>query len=73
VVRTITYTQPTRDLKQQLLGDARAAATEDSARLLRAFVDLLDQTLVLNPEKRITPEDALRHPFLTDATPAPAT
>ena len=67
VVRTLTYTQPTRDLKSLLLTDSRSTASEEAARQLKAFVDLLDQSLVLNPEKRITPEDALRHPFLKDA------
>jgi len=64
VVRKVTFTQPTRDLKSLLLTDSRAAGSEENVRLLRMFVDLLDQALALNPEKRLTPEDALRHPFL---------
>ncbi len=31
---------------------------------LHLFVDLLDRCLNLNPEKRITPAEALRHPFI---------
>jgi serine/threonine-protein kinase PRP4 len=31
---------------------------------LELFRDLLDRCLALNPEKRITPAEALRHPFI---------
>ncbi|KAK1984599.1 hypothetical protein LZ30DRAFT_427412 [Colletotrichum cereale] len=34
-------------------------------RDLNHFVDLLEHCLTLNPEKRIKPADALRHPFFT--------
>ena len=34
-------------------------------RELNAFVDLLDRCLSLNPEKRCTPTEALRHSFIT--------
>ena len=66
MVRKMTFTQPTRDFKVLLMSDSRSTASEEAARMLKSFVDLLDQSLVLNPEKRITPEDALRHPFLKD-------
>ena len=32
--------------------------------VLREFADFLDKCFMLDPEKRITPQDALRHPFL---------
>ena len=32
---------------------------------LAGFVDLLDKCLNLNPEKRCSPQEALRHPFIT--------
>ena len=32
---------------------------------LNLFVDLLDRCLNLNPEKRCTPNEALKHPFIT--------
>lgn len=32
--------------------------------MLSRFIDLIDKMLVLNPDKRITPKDALEHPFI---------
>lgn len=32
---------------------------------LSSFIDLLDRCLNLNPEKRCTPVEALKHPFIT--------
>ncbi|KAK9374634.1 kinase-like domain-containing protein [Lipomyces chichibuensis] len=49
-----------RDLKSRVLEYARG---EDKG-VVGAFVDLLDKCLNLNPEKRITPAEALRHPFI---------
>ncbi len=37
----------------------------DEARLLNNFVDLLGKTLELDPAKRLTPKEALSHPFLS--------
>jgi serine/threonine-protein kinase PRP4 len=31
---------------------------------LALFTDLLERCLALNPEKRITPNEALKHPFI---------
>ena len=42
------------------LGDA-------GVKELNLFVDLLDKCLNLNPEKRCTPNEALKHPFITRA------
>ena len=39
-------------------------ATEQETRDVALFVDLLDKCLALNAEKRITPAEALKHPFL---------
>jgi len=38
---------------------------ETETRELNLFHDLLDRCLALNPDKRITPLEALKHPFFT--------
>ena len=37
---------------------------DEENKLLMSFVDLLDKCLVLDPTKRITPKEALIHPFI---------
>ncbi|MCJ1432387.1 U4/U6 small nuclear ribonucleoprotein prp4 [Xylographa pallens] len=63
VVRILNYTKPTRDLRTRLMANARGMADAD-IKELSAFVDLLDRCLNLNPEKRCTPTEALKHPFI---------
>ncbi|KAG7288114.1 hypothetical protein NEMBOFW57_007637 [Staphylotrichum longicolle] len=63
-VRTLASVKPTRDLRTRLLA-ASAGMDDAESRELNHFVDLLERCLTLNPDKRITPADALRHPFFT--------
>lgn len=63
VTRVLDFKKPTRDLKTRLMGhDTRLSDGE--AKELNLFVDLLERCLSLNPEKRCTPTEALRHPFI---------
>lgn len=56
--------KPVRDLKSRLIPkDKRLGETE--RKELDAFADLLDKCLDLRPEKRLTPLEALKHPFIT--------
>ncbi len=44
---------------------ANVKGTSDAeVKELLLFVDLLERCLNLNPEKRCTPAEALRHPFI---------
>ena len=45
------------------MANTRGMADVD-VKELAAFVDLLDRCLNLNPEKRCTPNEALKHPFI---------
>ncbi|KAK3323891.1 hypothetical protein B0T19DRAFT_216196 [Cercophora scortea] len=63
-VRTLPMVKPTRDLRTRLLA-ASSGMNDAEARELNHFVDLLERCLTLNPDKRLTPADALRHPFFT--------
>ncbi|KAI0999404.1 Serine/threonine-protein kinase [Podosphaera aphanis] len=66
IVRTLPFAKPTRDLRTRLTS-ASKGLTETETRELALFTDLLDRCLALNPEKRITPTEALKHPFITKA------
>ncbi|KAK0736115.1 hypothetical protein B0T21DRAFT_288881 [Apiosordaria backusii] len=41
---------------------------DSETRELNHFIDLLERCLTLNPDKRLTPAEALRHPFFTQKT-----
>ncbi|KNE69976.1 CMGC/DYRK/PRP4 protein kinase [Allomyces macrogynus ATCC 38327] len=66
VVRAVQFKGPVRDLRARV----GAAADPVDAKLVAQFVDLLEKCLHLNPEKRMAPADALRHPFLTGKEPS---
>ena len=55
-----------RDLRARLLPSAQAQykMKDDELKLLLSFVDLLDKCLMLDSAKRITPREALMHPFI---------
>jgi serine/threonine-protein kinase PRP4 len=62
VVKPMNLQKPVKELKQRVLGSGTVA--EGDTVLLSHFVDLLSRCLELNPEKRITPSEAFRHPFI---------
>lgn len=59
----MTFVKPSRDLRTRLTS-ASKGLTEAESKELTLFTDLLDRCLALNPEKRITPIEALKHPFI---------
>lgn len=63
-VRTLSMIKPTRDLRTRLMA-ASGGMNDAETRDLNHFIDLLEHCLTLNPDKRIKPADALRHPFFT--------
>ncbi|KAI9328027.1 kinase-like domain-containing protein [Zopfochytrium polystomum] len=63
VVKTVTYTKPTRDLKSRLMSYA-SGSTEEELKLVLQFVDFLERCLHLGPDKRLTVKEALAHPFI---------
>lgn len=62
VVRKMTFVKPVRDIKTRILA---AVTLDEENRLVLAFVDFLDKCLALSPDKRMTPHEALAHPFIT--------
>jgi serine/threonine-protein kinase PRP4 len=62
-VKTLSFVKPSRDLRSRLMAGSKGL-TEGESRELGLFVDLLERCLALNPEKRCTPSEALKHPFI---------
>ncbi|RYO89132.1 hypothetical protein DL766_008525 [Monosporascus sp. MC13-8B] len=69
-VRTLTMVKPTRDLRTRLMA-ASGGMSDVEYRELNHFVDLLERCLTLNPDKRITPTEALKHPFFSTKAAGP--
>ena len=74
VTKLINFVKPPRDLKSRLLASnnsqgKKGLLPEAEMRELNLFADLLDRCLALNPERRITPAEALKHPFIYRAIP----
>jgi serine/threonine-protein kinase PRP4 len=66
VVRTLNFQKPTRELKARLLS---AGGRDEDVKELMLFVDLLEKCLAINPERRCTPVEALKHPFIHKPAP----
>ncbi|KAJ6143466.1 hypothetical protein N7471_002919 [Penicillium samsonianum] len=62
--KIVDFKKPTRDLKTRLMAQGTRGMPDTEVKELTMFLDLLDRCLSLNPEKRITPAEALKHPFL---------
>ncbi|KIW53097.1 hypothetical protein, variant [Exophiala xenobiotica] len=64
VVRMIDIKpKPVKDLRSRLIPKDKRL-DEQERKELELFIDLLDKCLDLRPEKRITPNEALKHPFV---------
>lgn len=50
---------------------ASGGMTDLESRDLNNFVDLLERCLALNPDKRLTPSEALKHPFFLSKVAGP--
>ena len=61
----MTIVKPTRDIKTRIMEASSAGVTEEEGRLLLAFIEFLDRCLMLSPDRRMTPKEALAHPFIT--------
>lgn len=62
-MRKVHIAKPSRDLRSRLLPSA-SAVNDEEAKILTAFIDLLDRCLMLDPGRRLTPKEALVHPFV---------
>lgn len=65
--RVVLSTSPVagQDLKSRLASPAILRGLDEAeARRTQSFVDFLSRCLEVDPQKRITPQEALRHAFL---------
>lgn len=64
VTKVLDFKKPTRDLKTRLLNKGTKGLSDGEIKEINLFIDLLDRCLNINPEKRCTPSEALKHPFI---------
>jgi serine/threonine-protein kinase PRP4 len=64
VVKKVHISKPTRDLRARLMPPASVKLSEEEMKMLTSFIDLLDKCLALDPARRLTPREALLHPFI---------
>lgn len=57
--------KPVKDIKRQINAYDQGMGQQAEVNL---FADLLAKCLSLNPEKRLTWKEALRHPFIAERT-----
>lgn len=63
-MRKVHISKPMRDLRTRLLPPTSVKLKDDENKMLMSFIDLLDKCLSLDPAKRISPKEALVHPFI---------
>ena len=68
-IRQINFnkTAPGKDLRSRLSGNTKSMKP-DEVKEHAAFVDLMEKCLQLDPAKRVSPNEALRHVFITHGT-----
>ena len=64
VVRKVHISKPTRDLRARLMPPSSVKLSDEEMKFISSFIDLLDRCLSLDPSRRITPREALAHPFI---------
>ena len=64
IVKKVHITNAKRDMKARLMPPPSVKLKDDEMKTLLAFIDLLDKCTALDPAKRITPKEALSHPFI---------
>ncbi|XAO23482.1 hypothetical protein I312_102260 [Cryptococcus bacillisporus CA1280] len=66
VAKTMVINSASKDLRSRLIpsSSVQLKMKDDELKQLLSLVDLLDKCLQLDPAKRLTPRDALLHPFV---------
>ncbi|CAE7100907.1 unnamed protein product [Rhizoctonia solani] len=64
VIKRVTIAKPSKDVRGRILAAGGGKLSDEENKLTMSFVDLLDKCLTLDPTRRITPKEALMHPFV---------
>ena len=64
MTKRVTFTKPVKDVRARVLAAGGGKINDEDSKLTLAFVDLIDKCLALDPARRITPKEALMHPFV---------
>lgn len=62
IIVKVHITTPKEDLRTRIL--KKVSGENENMKQLLSFIDLLDRCLMLDPARRITPKEALTHPFI---------
>ncbi|KAJ3024319.1 UNVERIFIED_CONTAM: U4/U6 small nuclear ribonucleoprotein prp4 [Siphonaria sp. JEL0065] len=65
IIRPCAVLKATKDMKTRLMDGFTGG--EEEKKMVENFVDLLEKCLVLAPDKRLTVQEALVHPFVRNA------
>lgn len=63
-MKKVHISKPSRDLRARIMPSASVKLKDEENKMLLSFIDLLDKCLALDPARRITPREALVHPFI---------
>jgi len=66
-VTVLPTIQPTVDLRKEILnGQMISRMSEEQLRKINQLIDLLDKCLAMDPTKRLSVNQAISHPFITE-------
>jgi len=57
----MNFNKPVRDIRSRVLESCKGLTNPPTSKEIGLFIDFLEHCLNLNPEKRITAADALKH------------
>mmetsp|Transcript_80003 Transcript_80003/g.226494 ORF Transcript_80003/g.226494 Transcript_80003/m.226494 type:complete len:634 (-) Transcript_80003:108-2009(-) len=73
VITDLSQKRAILDMVMQRVGPEKQKSTDPEdmlyVRKAKQFADLMNQMTALDPDKRVTPQDALQHPFVAEAGP----
>lgn len=64
IVKRVVITKPTRSIQNEIIKSyGEALKTPEEKKHVAQLADLITQCIIVDPKKRITPEQAIKHPL----------